>query len=65
MRVGRRIDTPPRTTARVRNIARTNTLPARRASRLQYEYNSRARRVGRFEGAPIYAGVPVLRRVKD
>lgn len=53
MRVGGRIDTSWRTTARERGIPRTNTLPARRASRLQYEYTSQTRQVRRFKGAPM------------
>lgn len=64
MRVGRRIDTSSRTTAREWGIARTSTLPARRASRLQYEYTF-PNAAGRAIRGRAYADAPVLRRVKD
>ena len=49
MRMGRRVDIVARRKTREKDVAPTDILPARRVSRLQYEYTSRTRRVGRFE----------------
>lgn len=49
MRTGRRVDIAALRKTREKDVAPTDILPAQRAIRLQYEYTSRTRRVGRFE----------------
>ena len=48
MRTGRRVDIAARRKIREKDVAPTDTLPAQRAIRLQYECTSQTRRVGRF-----------------